>query len=308
MKRLYINAISFFILFAAIALLFDRFSLKPDSRMVIAEWTDSVSYLTMDGTSEVLPYFEKAGTSDGTTTLIIGDSVCHQLFNDLQEYNEDMTIIGSNGAVSTIGQYVLTSLYLDAHPDATDVYLFMLPDSLSRSFDTTYGYSYIILPLAQTGTLRLLDQDTLDIMAGTYGDFFVENRGIELIGESGLNRKLYLNAIQETGPGYEPEYPLDIADRYVLKINDLCTERGVRFHMIPCPVSDEHIDQDEAFREMYGSSQMHEIFPDYPDEVYYYPAEQAADGVHFSGDYALRESLNEKVAIITEGTGLELIY
>ncbi len=305
MKRLYINSIFFFILFAVIILLIERFSMAPDSRMVMAEWTDSVSYLTSDGTAEVLPYFEQARTADGTTVLIIGDSVCHQLFNGLQEYNDDMTIIGSNGAITMAGQYILTRLYLDAHPDAEDVYLFVLPECLERTFDTTFGYSYTVLPFVETDTMSLLDEDTRDIMADAYGSFFVEPRGAGLIYGSAVNRKLYLNMIRSLGPGYIQEYPLEIADRYVCKINDICMEHGVRFHLLPCPVSETKKAQVDALRELYECSPIYGISPNYINDVYYYQSEQSGDDTHLSGDYALREALNDKVRIIIAGTDLE---
>ncbi len=78
------------------------------------------------------------------------------MFRRLQKYNEDISIIGSNGAITLAGQYILAEEYLRNHPDATDLYLILLPESLTRTFDTSYGYQYAVMSFAETGTLQLL--------------------------------------------------------------------------------------------------------------------------------------------------------
>ena len=125
MKRFYVNGISFIMILFSVLVGFDLLSMHGSFRQLFSNWTDSASYLER-GPDEIKPYIVKAQFQDDSTKLIIGDSVCRQMFNGLQEYNSDFTIIGSNGAITMAGQYIMTKEYLDNHPNATDVFLIIL--------------------------------------------------------------------------------------------------------------------------------------------------------------------------------------
>lgn len=298
MKKFYINLVVFFaILIIALAGL-DYLSMLEETRTFIAELTDSTDYFINNGSAEIKPYIARAQTQDGTTKLIIGDSVCRQMFLGLQEYNSDFTIIGSNGAITVAGQYILAKEYLDNHPEATDVFLILLPESLGRTFDTTYGYQYTVMPFAETNTLGELDKNTLDIMASVYGDVFLNPRVVTAIDLSGINRKLYLNLLRDNATGYTLSNYFEIADQYVVKISDLCKERGVNFHLYPCPVSEIKKEEIDSLEEAFAESEIYRLNPNYLNMVYYYSADQAADGTHFSGDYANQKCYNEKIMSI----------
>ncbi len=58
------------------------------------------------------------------------------------------------------GQYILVEEFLKHHPQATDVYLSVIEDSLITDYETGYGYQYGVMPFAETDTLKLLDPET----------------------------------------------------------------------------------------------------------------------------------------------------
>lgn len=298
MKRFYINVASFLVLLVLALTGFDYLSMQEDTGILIAEWTDSTAFISEnDVTDEIKNYIYKAQEEDGTTRLIIGDSVCRQLFVGLQEMNKDFTIIGSNGAITVAGQYILMKEYLDHHPEATDVFLILLPESLERTYDTTWGYQYGVMPFVETNTLRWLDQNTLDIISSTYGEFFLKPEIVNGIRSSGVNKKLYLNFLRKRSAGYRLTDYFELADQYICKMDELCKEKNVNFHLYPCPVSEIKKKDIENLVPLFMESGIYPINPSFLERIYYFPAEQAADGAHFSGEYANQECYNDIISI-----------
>ena len=305
MKKFYFKITLFIALIATILVACEYLSVREPFRTWIAEWTDSESFITGNvGSDEIKPYISRVQTSDGTTKLLLGDSVGRQLYVGLQDYNEDMAIVGSNAAITMAGQYILAAEYIENHPDATDIFLVVLPESLCRSFDTKWGYQYTVMPFVETGTLGRLDQDTLDIMKSVYGEFFMKEDVVYKIDRSAINRKLYLNVLKEHSESYVPKSKFALAEQYLMKMYELCNENGITMHLYACPLADNRVQEIEAMKREYEETELYQIFPDFMDNIYYYPVEQAADGVHFSGDYANQEFYNEIIQKMYKGTAL----
>lgn len=297
MKKFYINAFSFFSILLLAIVGFDYLSMLDNTKELIAKWTNSTSFLSENTvTDEITNYIHSAQSQDGTTKLIIGDSVCRQMFIDLQEFNDDFTIIGSNGAITMAGQYILAKEYLDSHPDATDVFLIVLPESFERTYDTTWGYQYAVMPFVKTDTLKNLDQNTIDIITSTYGSLSVNPRFVNSMYLSGVNKKIFLNLLRKRSAGYRLNNYFELADQYVCKIDELCKEKNISFHLYPCPVSETKKNSMENLADIFIKSKIYSLNPHFLDMIYYFPAEQAADGAHFSGDYANQECYNDKIS------------
>ena len=305
LRRFYSDSFIFFMVMLAIVVYLDYLSIQGPWGYLMAKYTNSWEYYTVNaGPEEINPYIEKVRKQDGTTKLIIGDSVCCQIFNDLQKYNSDIAIAGTNGAVSMAGQYILTKEYLENHPDATDVFLIVLPESFWQAFDTKWGYQYTVMPFVETNTLRYLDEDTLRIMESVYGSLFMKKDVVELIDNSPVNRKIYLNLLQQYSQGYNMKH-FDLADRYVTKIDEMCNDKKVSFHLYPGPVSDAKKDLCIEYYKEFIDSAIYHINPQFFDDIYFYPAEQAADGFHFSGEYANREHFNSIINEMLKDTELQ---
>jgi len=279
--------------------------MREPFRSRLAYLTDSYDLITVNvGPDEIKPYIDKVQTDDNTTKLIIGDSVCHQMFNGLQEYNSDISIVGSNAAITMTGQYILAEEYIKYHADVTDIYLIVLPDSLARTFDTSYGYQYAVMPFVETETLALLDSRTIRQMESVYGKFFMKPSIVNAIDKSGINRKLYLNLLRDYRNGYQSKERLEIAEQYIGKIYELCEKNHIDLHLYPGPVSDTKTESIESMKEEYKATALYDYFPDYLENIHYYPDEQFRDGVHFGGDYANQECYNEKIREIFSGQEL----
>ncbi len=304
-SNFYLNAIGFAIILSAVLILADHASTLEGYRYVFTKYTNSLDFLFGNvGTDDINPCIEAVREANCTTRLIIGDSVCRQMFEGLAEHNPGFTVAGTNGAVTMAGQYILAKEYLEAHPGATDIYLIVLPESLARTYDTNVAYQYAVMPFVETGTINDLDADTIKIIESVYGKPFLRPDVVKLIDRSPLNRKLYLNALRDISKGYELTNEMELADRYICKINDLCVSRGINFHLLPAPVSEVFREPVANMQGAYGASNVSRINPHFLDDVYFFHKEEAADDRHFSGDHADQENYNIMIDKLYRDSGL----
>lgn len=308
MKKFYCKAFLFLILLVATFIGIEALSISEAYRFSIARFTNSEEYIRVNtGSDEIKPYIEKVQENNDYTKLIIGDSVCHQMYNGLQEYNDDVCIVGSNAAITMAGQYILAELFLENHENVTDIYLIVIPSSLRQSFDTNYGYQYTVMPFVETDTLQLLDDDTIEQMESVYGKFFMQKEIVWLIDRSSINRKLYLNEFKKWVRVKNEGELSDTSVKYIDKLKKLCDEKGVCLHLYPGPFADmpeRHDWVDTKFKAEYETSVLYQHFPDYVEQIWYYPEEQFSDGIHFGYEWATQEKYNEKIKEMYAGTEL----
>ena len=289
---------------------FEVLSYDDDYSMPIARMTYSDTYLThMDGPDWIVPLIDRVQERNESHILLLGDSVGRQMFIDLGGINDEVCVAPTIAPFSMAGQYVLTKLYLDNHPDATDVYLVMVPmDDVSRNFNIEYAYQYVVMPLVETDKLELLDENTVDELGYIFGERFMELPVVERIDKSGLNRKLYLNYIKRYAKN---DYPHTLEESvyvsYLKKITDQCSARNVTFHFLPAPVPDMdtyHSIVSELAPEYFEATGLDKLFPDYLDHVKYYPEEMFTDGVHFGGPYENQSVYNDIISEMYGYSGL----
>ena len=131
MKKFYGKVLLFILLEVVVLIGIDFLSMTDTFRMPLAYLTNSEEYVTTNvGAAEIIPYINKVQEQSDATKLLVGDSVCAQMYNGLQQYNEDVCIVGSNAAITLSGQYILIHQFLENHEQATDVYLILIPSSL----------------------------------------------------------------------------------------------------------------------------------------------------------------------------------
>lgn len=241
------------------------------------------------GPSEIISYIHKVRQPDKSTKLIIGDSVTFRLFSELQDSNPHYCIAGSNRGITMSGQYILLHEYLKHHPDATDVYLILIENSLITTYETDYGYQYAVMPFLMTNTMKLLDGETIEQMEQTYGSFMIQKKAAKFIDKSAFGKKMYLNLLNKVSPVSSTCDIPDVSERYLVKMAELCKEKNVTLHLIAGPLidSEDRHEIDSQIRNAYKNSAIYDYFPDYFDQIQYYPAEYFSDGIHPVGDRAI---------------------
>ena len=273
---------------------------------IFAKLTGSTDY-SASASEEIGGHIANVQAADGAAALILGDSVCWQVFDPFSLCNTAYRIDGSNRAVTIAGQYLLAKAFLDAHPGATDVYLIVTPESFSAGFDAGYGYQYAAAPFAAAGLLGGLDETTRAELNAAYGAPFLTGRFARWADASPLVKKLYLNAL-ELAPAQESAGPLvPLAARNLQNLADLCAERGAAFHLLCAPLADTEDRRstmaalEAAFREQGLYDSYSAYFTETP---WYDPGLFGEDGIHFDNTVADMEFCASVVRDIQTATGL----
>ena len=99
MKQFIVKAFFFIFTFCLLIIGLDLMSARnTDFSEFLGKLTNSSEYSRYygnTGTTEIIPIIEQVQQNDSHTKLIIGDSVCYQLFNDLQPANDEYCIAGT---------------------------------------------------------------------------------------------------------------------------------------------------------------------------------------------------------------------
>ena len=290
MKKLIIKISILCLAVIGFLIIIEALSCNDDTKEAMARLTNSEDYLEQgSGAASILPIIGSAGMEDGKRVLVLGDSIAGQMFSGLAEDYPDIRIACANAAINISGQYMLASVFLDSHPEATDIWLYAHPLTLTRGYDLELGYGYAVMPFAIDGSLGYLDDRTLDEMRSVYGRLSMNPDVASFIDASPLNRKIFLSYIRMHNEPYVQENDYEIASRCIIRLKELCESRGVTFHFYSSPSTEYYRDKIEETRSDYELSDMYALYPDYLDSIYYFPNEWSGDMTHFSTEYANRE-------------------
>lgn len=190
MAKLIRKSLLLCMILGVILLLFFVLSAKDSYREKVALWTMSGEYPAGKGETE--GYIDHVQEQNSDTKLILGDSVCNQMFNHLQEYNDDYCIVGNNRGLTMVGQYLLLNEFLKAHENVTDVYVIVGLDALESKIDITYGYQYVVVPFTRIGALNNLEKETIDEMSDLFGAWALQPEVAKIIGDSNPARNIAL--------------------------------------------------------------------------------------------------------------------
>lgn len=282
---------AFTLLMLVVLCLFSANPLLSDKVNLI---TDSGGYANW-GSGEVNAYLSIVREENQKNQLVIGDSVGAQLFTDA--LSEDYCVAANNQAMTMAGQYILVKEYLDSHPCATDVYLAITASTFGVDLNTSWGYQYVVMPHIKAGTIALLDENTIHEMEKQYGAFFMKKQVVELIEPSGLNRKIYLNALKLIRGEDEKKILSPLFEQYFLKIQELCEEREIVFHLVACPLKDidENYELLENLQEACFESEIWQYVKEYFSHVDFYDKELFKDDMHFRDEYLTDDNRNSIV-------------
>lgn len=303
----------FYVLMVALGLLsvLSMLSTVPAFTSLIDMLTVSVAYETL-GTEETMEIWKSIGASDNTTKLILGDSVANQIYS--YRDNESYSVKTGNMAMTLIWQYLYAEKYLDTHPDATDIYLCIVPDMLERGFESKRSYNYLIIPLNICSKIEVLEEEERKHLEKMYGALFMKPQVISYVAGSGFNTKLYMNAVgkyyeifsarkEELEKSNHPD--MTIAETYILKMQMLCQQKNVEFHLIPNPKMDtvENREYLEDLKERYEKSLLYDINPKFFEQIVFYPEEVFKDDLHFKDEFLEDGGKNGIIQVIQTTTG-----
>lgn len=306
MKRFMGKAILFCAVFVLLLCSVCALATVPSCKSFLAEVTNTTDYIENTAVKEILPAIDSVEKQDGKTKLIIGDSVCFRLFDWYRKENPDYCIAPTNRGAGMSGQYILAEVFLENHPEASDVYLVITTNTLITGYETIHGYQYAVQPFLERGHLDRLDEETLGEMRATYGAFVTNDYMLHFVDNSPILKKAYFNVLNEYfAKNVKMEIPR-VVEKHIVKMHKLCEEKGVEMHLLPAPIPDskERHDLETELEKLYQETEIYPLFPSYYDHLTYYPAEYFSDGIHpdldSEGTCGLIHDMQEKNGALTD--------
>ena len=231
---------------------------------------------------EVFYVIEKAGHNSGHPAVILGDSVCNQVFPQ-REDSENITHLGCNQAITPAGTFLLLKKYLEHNPQTQEVFYIVLPGTISNNMNLNYTYQYFVIPFMNGENVNFIEEETRQELYEKFGKFFVENGYIK---NFLLNNNFFMDKyISYIRKKQEKRYAHRISragEIYLAKIRELCREHNAELHILPLPMADvpKNYGWDD-FRNDISAYGFDDIFGDFIERIHYYPEDWFGDGVHF---------------------------
>lgn len=235
---------------------------------------------------EVFLAREKAQTPNECTVVYLGDSLCFQLWSELDEDVVGICHIGCNQAITPAGSYLLLREYLENHPQTEEVYYIILPQTLGNDISLGLSYQYFVIPFCDDDNWALLDEETQKEIYDKFGKIFVNNQWVKgILLNSNLFMKEYLNQVQKKSEKTYPHRISKTAVVYLSKMRDLCNEYGVNLYVKSSPLADIEINHRwEEYEQDIIDYGFEDLLGDFIESIPYYPKDWFRDGTHFRAD------------------------
>lgn len=258
-------------------------------RSILARITNAEEY-DRESAEEILPYIDQAKTGESKyTKLIIGDSVCHQIFNSFQKYNDVYNTLGSNQAITMAGQYLLAKEFIVSHSEVTDIILILRNLNSGINLEG-YTYQYFVIPFTEADLMNEIITRTKIDLEEIYGSFWMKPEVVSFVDYSPIAKKIYLNSLSVNN--YDG---MQLSFDYLSLIIDMCEQRDISFHLLhaPMPETTKTV-MEEQFERVYAACTDEKLRPyieQFYETVTYYPDEYFSDGIHFGIEYSDGENL-----------------
>lgn len=270
-----------------------RFMLKIISLLIICSMLICGIYiiLTMKRgnvsgvAANVFYSIDKTKIHNDCTIVYMGDSVCNQLWSQKMDEG-NICHIGCNQAITPAGSYLLLNEYLKNNPQTKEVYYLVRPQTLANDMWLDFTYQYFIIPFCNNENIALLEQETVNQLYDKFGKIFVSNSFIKtILLNNNLLMQKFLDHIQKQEEIKDTHRISRTAIIYLVKMRDLCEEKGVHFYIKANPLADvvDNYGWDE-FEEDIINYGLEDILSEFIESIPYYPPEWFSDGSHFKDD------------------------
>ena len=248
------------------------------------------SYKTKVNGDEVYLSIEKSKQKSKCKTLVLGDSVGCQLFNNSEDH-DSINSLACNQAIGIVGHYLLLNNYLNAGNQPEAVYLIYTPFSLDNQLDQKYTFHYFLKPF-YTKEYTPLFSNTV-------------NEQIDKIPFSFLTQTPYI-LTSDWSPNFRSKDEIDftflspISKEFLTKIKDLCDVNGIEFHMLPTPtrISNKRAVIDLDRSEFEGLNTEKELSY-FLDNIYYLADSLFLDNVHLREPEKYKKDMMQMISQVS---------
>lgn len=231
---------------------------------------------------EVFYSLDKAGENSGRPAVILGDSVCNQLWAQNQD-SENFSHIGCNQAITPCGTWLLLKKYLEHNPQTKEVYYIVRPQTLANDMWLNYTYQYFVIPFVNNDTMKIIEPETMQNLYMKFGKLFVENDKVKnILLNNNFLMKQYLSYVQRKPEMRNVHRISRTAVIYLAKIRELCDKHNVTLYILPLPLPDTFENHGwENFNDDARNYGFEDILGEFVNKIFYCPEEWYIDGSHF---------------------------
>ena len=248
--------------------------------------------------SEVFYVLRKADYNSGLPAVILGDSVCAQLW-PYKENSSKFSHLGCNQAITPAGTYLLLRKYLEHNPQTQDVFYIIRPQSLGNDLGLNYTYQYFVIQFVNQESMKLLDDDTKQKLYDKFGKIFVDNKYLKsFLLNNTLFMTQYLNYVKTKTETKYIHRLSRTAIIYLDKIRSICRERNINLHVLPLPLPDTNDNYGwDNFEQDVKDYGFEDILGEFTKKIHYYPKDWYGDGTHFKVEI-LKQHIDEIRAVV----------
>jgi hypothetical protein len=230
---------------------------------------------------EVYRSQRRARLSPQKTTLVLGDSVARQLYNQNNEEATGFLHLTTNQAVSMVGQYLLLREALEHHARVERVVLVIRPHSFRNDLAQGYTFNSFVKPFCTFSNWAELS-DSVRERLRRHPAFWL-----------GL-----LPLVKATRIGSEVDYSVYSADpdltaqpslspvsvEYLKKIAEVAKARGIRLELRGVPIKDVPATDLEPLKKDVADNGLSEVFAGYFESITVMPEARFFDKAHLKPD------------------------
>ncbi|MEX0274751.1 MAG: hypothetical protein AB3N16_10265 [Flavobacteriaceae bacterium] len=224
--------------------------------------------------------------SINTNTLLLGDSVCRQLFGDKKD--EDIHCLCENQAYEIPGNYLLLKTLLNRKAHFKNLVLMVNPRTLAASLNQKYTYNYFVKPFRE-------HLDGLDEVEQRYINGTFPKKGF-------LEYHFSSFDLPQAYDIFRPEHMdswkiSEVNLKYIQKMDSLCRSNGIGFRMVAPPLPSNN----KTYVEEFPMTQRKDMAP-YFDSIIYYDPKYTKDGLHHVNPRAFVKERKRELDLLIGGS------
>jgi hypothetical protein len=226
--------------------------------------------------SEIYDAINRSHQPSSCTTIVVGDSVCHQLLTGYAP--PGMLSLGTNEAVSMCGQYLIVRSAIEHDPAAKDVILAYQASSFTNNLDQVFTYNYFVRPFYPYAEYRA--QMSPLVMQ------LINRRPMARLVVLPLFRYTTLLTASTIDYSLGAEKPTftflaPVSIDYLRKLSELCDQHGIRLHIVSTPINrDVDFDRAALMKEA-TDAHLETLFASYFETVRLVDRRLLFDEIHF---------------------------
>ena len=241
-----------------------------------------------------------AETAGPYSEVIIGDSVGRQLLPTGP--GKKSLYLTSNQAISMTAQYILVEKYISRFPgQVKDVIAIFHPYTLANNLDQQWTFNYFFLPFFTRENDRYFSPLVFSLMKKCKYCYLYRQGFIKKFIKKHLEHFQVDFSTLGNHPfdfnGYTTAdriYLAPIAREYLVKLDDLCKQNRIKFHLLCPPLSDNYLSDFSFIKIQIRENGLTDLFKDFFAKMFYLKKEAFKhDGIHYKTNYLkrLRETI-----------------